>query len=724
MRRHMLHRAAGLLLALAAAASLPGVAAEEEAVQPLSHSWLIQPGYQMAENSRFALYYDPEGLDLAVLEKTTGFVWSNAVDREVYTEEAANETALSGLVNVGTLNGGAESQTVIYDGVKNASSVKTAVEKRQNGFSLQISLVKLDIRFTLQFTLEKDGLDVRVPFDKIEENGKNQLNYLRLMPFFGAGVSGEGGYLFFPDGSGSLMDFTENDRFSGCTNLSFYGDQAPDIDADESRLENGLENLGLPVFGLKSGARAFLGNVYAGSADALLTVAPGGYIYTRLNRVYVTLNYRRTYTYKTEDEKEQQYTDSELIRGDRGIFYSLLSGEDADYSGMARAYRGYLTENGLRKQTAAGEDVPLFITFFGGIKAKSFLFDRFVSMTTFEQAGDILADLRGAGVSRMACELIGWSKGGYGAVPTTTSPAWQLGGKNGLNALYALAESQEIPIYLQADTMTGSTAHGGYNTRKDAVREYPGIIVADSATGKRNLLSPFVVKKSLFPALDRFLEQFQLFRVSLTGWGERLHYDFNRSRPYSRTDTMEGMKDLLAEFTATHPQTAVEGNNLYAALYASQLINLPDSDSGYRMADRSIPFYQMVMHGYKPYTTVAGNTTYDLTEQKLRWAEYGAQPYFILTRERAEELQGTDYNRLFTSEYSLWKDRVVEAYQWYNETMKPVYGTPMLEHAQLEEGLVRVRYENGYTVYVNYQAEDRECDGVSVPAQSVEVVKG
>jgi len=55
---------------------------------------------------------------------------------------------------------------------------------------------------------------------------------------------------------------------------------------------------------------------------------------------------------------------------------------------------------------------------------------------------------------------------------------------------------------------------------------------------------------------------------------------------------------------------------------------------------------------------------------------------------------------------------------------KPVYGTPMLEHAQLEEGLVRVRYENGYTVYVNYQAEDRECDGVSVPAQSVEVVKG
>jgi len=168
----------------------------------------------------------------------------------------------------------------------------------------------------------------------------------------------------------------------------------------------------------------------------------------------------------------------------------------------------------------------------------------------------------------------------------------------------------------------------------------------------------------------------------------------------------------------------VEGNNLYAALYASQLINLPDSDSGYRMADRSIPFYQMVMHGYKPYTTVAGNTTYDLTEQKLRWAEYGAQPYFILTRERAEELQGTDYNRLFTSEYSLWKDRVVEAYQWYNETMKPVYGTPMLEHAQLEEGLVRVRYENGYTVYVNYQAEDRECDGVSVPAQSVEVVKG
>ena len=184
------------------------------------------------------------------------------------------------------------------------------------------------------------------------------------------------------------------------------------------------------------------------------------------------------------------------------------------------------------------------------------------------------------------------------------------------------------------------------------------------------------------------------------------------------------MEGLFSQFTQMYPQTAVEGNNLYAALYASQLINLPDSDSGYRMADRSIPFYQIVMHGYKPYTTVAGNTSYDLTEQMLRWAEYGAQPYFILTHERAEELQGTAYDRLFTSEYSLWKDRVVEAYTWYNDTMSAVYGSPIRKHSQPEEGLARVEYENGGIVYVNYLKQDKTCDGVNVPALSVKVVKG
>ena len=130
------------------------------------------------------------------------------------------------------------------------------------------------------------------------------------------------------------------------------------------------------------------------------------------------------------------------------------------------------------------------------------------------------------------------------------------------------------------------------------------------------------------------------------------------------------------------------------------------------------------MHGYKPYTTVAGNTSYDLTEQMLRWAEYGAQPYFILTHERAEELQGTAYDRLFTSEYSLWKDRVVEAYTWYNDTMSAVYGSPIWKHSQPEEGLARVEYENGGIVYVNYLQQDKTCDGVNVPALSVKVVKG
>lgn len=458
----------------------------------------------MAENERLTLYFDPTGLDVAVLEKATGQVWSNAVDQTVYTDNVANETALSGLITVGTRNSNSENVTVIYDGKKNGMSVQTTMQKSADGFNLHIKLKKLSIEFDMCFTLKEDGLDVQIPFESIKENGDEKLNYLRLMPFFGAGVSKNGGYIFFPDGCGTLMDFTENDRFTGCINLPFYGEQAPDIDYEEVRIRKGLENLGMPVFGLKSGDMAFLGNVYAGSADALLTIAPGGYIYSHLNRVYVTLNYRRTYLYHAEGENEQQFTDSELIAGDRGVFYSLLSGDQANYNGMARAYRGYLVENGMEKELKEGDEAPLFVSFFGGITAKSFLFNRFVPMTTFEEAGDILSDLRQAGVSQMSCELIGWNEGGYMATPTSTTPARKLGGQSGLQELYRKTEEYGIPLYLQANTMMGNKAYGDYNSRKDAVREYPGLIVTDRESEQFNLLNPDIVIRKLLPFWDTF----------------------------------------------------------------------------------------------------------------------------------------------------------------------------------------------------------------------------
>jgi hypothetical protein len=57
--------------------------------------------------------------------------------------------------------------------------------------------------------------------------------------------------------------------------------------------------------------------------------------------------------------------DAELQREDREVTYLLLTDDDANYSGMANAYRKHLIENGLLKEEAVAAN-DLFLTLFMG----------------------------------------------------------------------------------------------------------------------------------------------------------------------------------------------------------------------------------------------------------------------------------------------------------------------------------------------------------------------
>ena len=168
----------------------------------------------------------------------------------------------------------------------------------------------------------------------------------------------------------------------------------------------------------------------------------------------------------------------------------------------------------------------------------------------------------------------------------------------------------------------------------------------------------------------------------------------------------------------------MRNGNIYAVARSTAAINLPDDHSGYTLSDRAVPFYQMVLHGWIPYTTVAGNNAYDLTRQMLRWAEMGALPYFELTWENGEDLKGTEYAHLLSSQYSQWKDTAVEIWRQFNADFAALQDQTITAHTVLTEDVVRVTYEDGTRVYVNYTALEGVWDGVNVPATGYIVVRG
>lgn len=65
-------------------------------------------------------------------------------------------------------------------------------------------------KMALEYTLDENGLSVRMPCNGLRyDMSTYTLEYISILPYFGAGNSLNPGHNFYPDGSGSLFDFSD-----------------------------------------------------------------------------------------------------------------------------------------------------------------------------------------------------------------------------------------------------------------------------------------------------------------------------------------------------------------------------------------------------------------------------------------------------------------------------------------------------------------------------------
>ncbi len=68
----------------------------------------------------------------------------------------------------------------------------------------------VQFRLSLEYTLDEDGLSVRLPANGIRfDQSSFQLSYIRILPYMGAASSEFTGYTMIPDGSGALVRFED-----------------------------------------------------------------------------------------------------------------------------------------------------------------------------------------------------------------------------------------------------------------------------------------------------------------------------------------------------------------------------------------------------------------------------------------------------------------------------------------------------------------------------------
>ena len=80
-------------------------------------------------------------------------------------------------------------------------------------------------------------------------------------------------------------------------------------------------------------------------------------------------------------------------------------------------------------------------------------------------------------------------------------------------------------------------------------------------------------------------------------------------------------------------------------------------------------------------------------------------------------LKDTEYSTYYSVDYAAWAEEAAATYQAVNAVLSQVSGSPMLRHEYAADGVAKTTYENGVSIYVNYNGEEVSVDGLAIPAK-------
>ncbi len=680
-----------------------------------------------AENSRMALYYNDKDITLAVVDKNTGKIWwSNPINADASAGKAAQKQELK------------SGMTLIY-GEPSKRRTTTNQSKARSDATMQVSgntitvtydFTDAEIVVPVTYTLNDNYLSLNVDTSKInEKNSDKIITDMAFLSTFGAAEMDEEGYYVIPDGSGALINFNNNKAGYRVYQGKVYGN---DITAVKTTKPTTGRNVYLPMFGIVKGDSGMMVVADKGDTCATINAYVAGQKNTSYNSCYFDFEIR------TSDEF--------LMGGDanplrvfekRGIlvpeievrYYPVSNsdGSDVDYVDIANSYRDYLTsDQGVTRSDAAGNN-SLYVDFYGATMKQEPILGFPVTLqhktTSFEDAQNILEQLKGEGVEDMTVQYHQWTTADIKEkVADKAKPASVLGGKSDFNALMDYANANGIEIYPAVDNLTFKSG-GGYFTMTDTTirvsNAYSRQIVYDLAHGVENkyydamsLLSPRKYGK-MFENLGKSYSKAGLDNISVGSATTVIYGDYGKNSvsremfKYNLQEQLEGLKNSV-------PSILADGANAYVLKYVDHISNVPLSSSKYDVFDTEIPFYQIVMSGLKPVSTTAVNGDAQIADLVLRAIASGSNLHFDFTAEEANELKDTKYDPLYYADYKYWVEDAAGCYKFVKEALSGVEGVEIAEYNILSDNEIETVYTNGVTTVVNLKDKTVTKNGTKI----------
>lgn len=679
----------------------------------------------LAENENYTLMLDEDKKAVAVYEKNSGNVFNSIVTDSIYDLSTCSDLFIEYMQSMVVAHYAMHTDTngTVIDAYSGSKTTETKIKKVKNGADFTYTFTQPKISLCLEVRLDKDGITFNIPFDSVKEKGKYSLLSVEIAPFFGAAAYDDEGYIFYPENTGALTYFdkvSSKSKSSTELTLDIYGDSNMETVMEQDKASVAT----MPVFGINRGNSAVFAVAQSGECDAKIHIRPA--VTTSSMRLH-TAGFDFTYHYQytvylsnivrngknSTGNVNGSKVDKNIIKGDRTVKYFLLSGENSDYSAMANVYRDYLTDNKLIKNSSDKGYNELALTLLGGIKTQGELFgNNFVEMTSYSQMRDILEDYRSFGIDNIYLNIKGWSRSGYKSYPQSYSPVNALGGSGGLKKLSKYLKENKINSTLQCGVVY--TTRSLFGLKGKAAQKGTGIPVADEEQTVY-LLHPESalsrVKQSVFKKYS--------FGGAFDEIGNMLYGSYKSQNRVTREKTVKYWQKLMSSCD----YTAVQGCNAYAFAYSDRLYGIETQGDKRLICDDNIPFLSMVLYGSIALNGTSGNCSGDYDTAVLRWLEYGCSPCYELSQNSPRLLRDTEYNTLFFSKNESMEEKVKATCADFSERLGVLSGTYMIKHEKPSENLVRITFENGYRLLINYGNEPAELDGQTVQGVSYTVYK-
>ena len=471
----------------------------------------------------------------------------------------------------------------------------------------------------------------------------------------------------------------------------------------------------MPMFGISDDDKSALVTVESGQEFSDLNAKVYGMV-DDYNLAYFRFLYRDVmYQYQGISETNRKTVPQSHINEFEPSVYYHLYDKPMTYADYAKEYRDYLFANQLLNDTKNGQS-KMRLDFLMSENKKALFGKEIIHMTTPSYIKEVMGELFETGKD-FEVSLRGYTSGGFGNSYPYTFPI-ESGGYESLN--HYLHDNQ-VKVNMNVD-LVRSFAGNNVPTNNLAMNiSQKKINTSDYVYGTSssfNRLSPSKTV-NLLNKYEKNLNSLSADGFDFTSYGFELfstYYNEANTRSSSMQKYIDGIKGFNHTRNMRKP-------NLYMFNYFESYLDAPMSSSNYMIETSDIPFLQMVLSGYKSFYSSPLNLDFMGEKQLLNLIDYNINPSFLLTEKDAMELiDSPSSSYVYSSQYSIWKDDVINSYNKVISKLSQVAGATFVNREELAPNVYKNTYDNGKAIIVNYSGETYNYSGTEVPALGSVVV--